>query len=136
MMLQSLLCKKVDVVEDSLCMDLQDCELLLCLRAQDRLVPATTWRNLCVDTSRKGTARSFQLKNNFLPEKDITRRKGKKKRGRTKSVKMAFTASLFIQSADFVEGEGEKKKLHRIEVPELNKHCKTIRLLKVFIMCS
>lgn len=45
-------------------------------------------------------------------------------------------ASVFIQSADFVEGEGVKKKLHRNEVPELNKHCKTIRLQKVFIMCS
>ena len=70
MMLQSVLCKKVDVLEDSLCMDLQDCKLLLWLCAQDRLVPATIWRNLCVDTSRKGTARSFQSKNNFLPEKE------------------------------------------------------------------
>lgn len=49
-MLQSVLCKKVEVVEDSLRMNLQDRELLLCC-AQDRLVPTTVWRNLCVDTS-------------------------------------------------------------------------------------
>lgn len=105
MMPQSVLRKKVEVVEDSIRMNLQDCELPLCC-AQDRLAPTTVWRNLCGNTSLKGAARSFQLKNNFLPEKDITGRRGKKRRGRTKSVKMAFTARLFIQSADFVEGEG------------------------------
>ena len=59
---QSVLRKKVEVVEDSIRMNLQDCELPLCC-AQDRLAPTTVWRNLCGNTSLKGAARSFQLKN-------------------------------------------------------------------------